>query len=157
MTAARGGPVECRGSSGRADGRDKLLHALAHLDDLDCAGCRVRLDAAALGPGVGIVVVADIGEQELASVLWTMMRMSPLDPHRPEMRVARPLDAMEFQAGRRRVHLQIECRGLGGLLLRGGEARESGGEGVGDAEFHCSGSWPKIDHLAKSGRRVPSR
>ena len=42
-----------------------ILYPLADLDDLGGAGGRVSLDAAAFGPGIGIVVVADIREQEV--------------------------------------------------------------------------------------------
>jgi hypothetical protein len=54
----------CLRSRGRKGGRD-FLYPLPHLHDLDRAGLWVGLDAAAaLCPPVGVIVVADIGEQE---------------------------------------------------------------------------------------------
>ena len=49
---------------GRWRWRGDLLDPLPHFHDLDGAGARVRLDPASLGPGIGIVVVTDIGQEE---------------------------------------------------------------------------------------------
>ena len=65
-----------------------------------------------------------------------MSRMSPLDPHRPEVLVLRLVELVELHARVGRVHLQVEGRGLDGLLLVAGQPGEAVGEGVGDAEFH---------------------
>lgn len=43
---------------------DDFLDTLAHLDDLDRAGARMRFDPASFRPGIGGVVMADIGDQQ---------------------------------------------------------------------------------------------
>ena len=54
----------------------------------------------------------------------------------PEVLVLRPVDLVPLQARMRRVHLQVERRGLDRLLLVTGQLREAVGEGVSDAELH---------------------
>jgi len=97
----------------------------------------LRLDTPALSPGVRIVMVADIGEQEARLGLVNDDADVAARPHRPEMRVARTLNAVELQTRGRRVHLQIERGCLGRLLLRSGQAREGGGEGGRDPELQA--------------------
>ena len=64
-----GAGEERRAGRGDGDGDDDLLDALADLDELGGAGGGVDLEAAALGPGVGGVVVADPGEEGVGAAL----------------------------------------------------------------------------------------
>ena len=101
---------------------DDFLNALAHLDDLRRAGLGMRLDAAALGPGISIVVMIDIADQEAASVLWTIRRMSRLT--RIDQKFGSFDLSMRWNCRPRRggVHLQIENGFLNRLLLLRGKA-----------------------------------
>jgi len=58
------------------------------------------------------------------------------DPHRPEIRIFRPVKLVELHAGIGRVHLEVESRGLDRFLLLPGELRKALGKGIGNAEFH---------------------
>ena len=110
----------------------------------------MRLDPPALGPGVGIVVVADIGEEEARLGLVDDDADVAADPHRPEMRVAGAVDAVEVQPGCRRVHLQIERRGLGRLLLLRSAS-------VARAEVKVAAMRNSITHVASSRPRDRER
>ena len=105
-------PARGSAASAGAARRDKLLHPLADLDDLDGAGARVRLDAPPLGPGVGVIMVTDVGQQEAGVGLVHDDAEVAVHPDRPEMGVRELLDAMELKARCRRVDLQVEGRGL---------------------------------------------
>ncbi len=63
------------------------------------------------------------------------MRMSALARTDQKFRSRERVDAVEAQAGRGGVELQVEGCRLGGLLRRRVQAGEGGGEGVGDAEL----------------------
>jgi hypothetical protein len=117
--------------------RRDLLHALARLDDLDRAGLGVRLDPAALGPGIGVVVMADIGDEGRVAALVQDQADVAIDARRPEVRVLALVDAMKLQAVAGRIDLEIEHARLHRLLIRRREAAEGGGEGFGDEEGHC--------------------
>ena len=93
---------------------DDLLDPLADLDELGGAGRGVGLEAAALGPGVGGVVVADPGEQEVGAALVEDDAEVAVDADGPEVAVAGAVDAVELQAGGGGVDLEVE----GGVLTR---------------------------------------
>lgn len=141
---AREGLAWCRGHGRRvrlrrARGRGRrVLGPFHHFHQLGSASAGVGFDAAALGPGIGVVVVADIAEQQAG--LGAMQDDADVvaGAGSPEILVFGAVDAVQFQGRRGRVDLKIEGGGLGGALLLGGQAREAGGEGVGDAEFHHS-------------------
>ena len=116
--------------------RRHLLDALAHLDDLDGTCLGMRLDAPALGPLVGVVVVADVGQQEALRRLVDDDADVAARPARPEIRVLGVADAVPLQARMLRVGLQVEHGGLDRLLLVARQLGERGGEAVSDAEFH---------------------
>ena len=61
--------------------------------------------------------MADIGQQEARLGLVDDDADVAADPHRPEMRIAGRSMRWKLQPWRRRVHLQVECRSLGSLLL----------------------------------------
>jgi hypothetical protein len=86
------------GGRGRRRWRGDILDPLPHFHDLDGPSARVRFDPAALGPGVGIVVVADICQEEARLGLVDDDPDVATDPYRPEMWIARTLDAVEAQA-----------------------------------------------------------
>lgn len=116
---------------------EDLLDTLADLDKLRCAGGRVHFQLAPLGPLIGLVVVIDIAEQQTASGLVDDQTNVTADTHRPEVRVFGSVELVEAHAVASRVNLQVERGGLGGLLLVARQARQAGGEGVSDAEFHA--------------------
>jgi hypothetical protein len=116
--------------------RRHLLDALAHLDDLDGTGLGMRLDAPALRPRIGIIVVADVGKEEALRRLVDDDADIPVDPARPEIRVLGDIDAMQLQARIHRVGLQVEHGGLDPLLLVARQLGQRRLEGISDAEFH---------------------
>jgi hypothetical protein len=122
----------------------RRFHALRQLDELCRAGRRVALDPAALGPGVSIIVVADITKQQAHRRPMHNQANLVTDPHRPEIRVARPFESMKPQARASQVQLQIESCRLDRLLLGSIEPGEAGGKRVGDAKFHLAAS-PKLE------------
>ena len=95
---------------------------------------RMRLDAPPRRPGVGLVVVVDIGEQQARLRLVQDDADVGVHAHGPKIPVARVVDPVHLQTGVLRVGLQIEGRCLHGLLVGGGEPRQGVSEGVGDAE-----------------------
>jgi hypothetical protein len=58
------------------------------------------------------------------------------DPDRPEVLVPRRVQLVKTEARAGRVQLQVKRRGLDGLLLVAGQAGQTVGKGVGDAEVH---------------------
>ena len=103
--------------------RGDFLHALAHLDDLDRAGARMRLDPPAFGPSVGVVVVADIGDQQALARLVNDQADVAIDARRPEIGVLAVVDAVQLKTVAGRVHLKIEDARLHGLLVEAADSR----------------------------------
>ena len=56
------------------------------------------------------------------------------DPDRPEVLVLRLVKLVKLHPRIRRIHLEVECRRLDGLLFVASEATERVSEGVGDTE-----------------------
>ena len=98
-------------------GRRDLLDPLAHLDDLDRAGARMRLDPPPLGPGIGVVVMIDIGDQHRLAGLVDDQPDVAVDPRRPEVRVLALVDPVQLETVAARVHLQVEHARLDRLLV----------------------------------------
>ena len=92
------------------------------------------------GPLVRRVVMIDVEEQEAGSGPVDDQPDVATDPNGPEVLVLRPVDLVQLQARMRRIHLEVERRGLHRLLLVAGQLREAVGEGVGDSELHPSRS-----------------
>ena len=59
-----------------------------------------------------------------------------IDADRPEIRVLGLRQLVELQSRLRRIHLEVESRGLGSLLLSPGQFGEAIGEGIGNSEIH---------------------
>ena len=116
--------------------RGDILHPLANFDDLDRAGSGMRLDPPPFRPGIGGVVVVDIGNEKALGRLVHDQADVAIDPGRPEIRVLAVVDAMQLQTGAAAVHLQVEHTRLHRLLVHAGEPVERRGEGVGDEEVH---------------------
>lgn len=116
--------------------RRDLLDALTHFDDLDRARLGMRLDAPALRPRIGFVVVVDIGEQQARLGLVDDDPDVAADPGRPEIRVLRLVDAMQLQTGVGRIDLHVEGRRLHGLLVLSRKPGQRVGERGGDEEIH---------------------
>ena len=96
----------------------------------------MRLDPPAFGPGIGVVVVADIGDQQALARLVNDQADVAIDARRPEIGVLALVDAVQLKTVAGRVHLQIEDARFHSLLVEAGEPVEGGGEGVGDQEVH---------------------
>ncbi len=96
----------------------------------------MRLQLAAFGPVVGLVVVIDVAEQQAVSRLVDDQPDVAADADRPEVLVLRLVELVKLMPGLAGLSCKIERRRLDGLLLVAGQAGEAVGEGVGDAEFH---------------------
>lgn len=88
-----------RFGGGDGDRDDDLLDALADLDELGGAGRGVDFEAAALGPGVGGVVVADPGKEGVGASLVEDYAEVAGDAGGPEVAVAGAVDAVKLEAG----------------------------------------------------------
>mgnify|MGYP000399456480 CR=1 FL=1 len=121
---------------------DDLLHPLADLHQLRGAGAGMRLQLATLGPGVGGIVMAHVGEEQAARCPVDDQPQVAADTHRPEVLVLRLLQLVKLHPRRGRVHLKIERGRLHGLLLVARQPRQAVGEGVGDPEIHSGVSTP---------------
>jgi hypothetical protein len=118
-------------------GRGDILHPRAHLHDLNRAGSGVRLDPSPLRPGIGVIMVADIGDEEAFAGPVHDQPDIAIDARRPEIRVLALVDAMQLKTVAGRVHLQIEDARLHRLLIDTGQAVERCRESVGDQEIHA--------------------
>ncbi|HRD76449.1 MAG TPA: hypothetical protein PK264_10995 [Hyphomicrobiaceae bacterium] len=107
----------------------------------------MRLDASALGPLVGIVVVIDVGEQKALRCLMDDDTDVAVDAHGPEVRVLRGIDPMKLKPWIGRIGLQIERRRFDRLLLVAREPAEGEREGIGDAKFHTCASLSSLPRL----------
>jgi len=117
-----------------------LFDSLAHFDQLRGAGFWVHLQPAAPRPAVGLIVVIDIAEQQAPLCAMDDDADAGADPRRPEIWIARPVHAVELEAGPRRVHLQVKGGCLDRFLFIPVQPAQAVGEGVSDAEKHdCGG------------------
>ena len=101
------------------DGAGDDLLTLDDLDDLGLTGRRVLLDLVALRPGVRVVVVVDVAQDERVALVVHDGAHVAVDPEAPHVAVTRVLDAVELEARLARVDLEVERRALGlrGVLL----------------------------------------
>lgn len=114
-----------------------LLDPLPKLHELSRARPRMRLQPPPLGPLVGVVVVADVAEQQAAGPVAVDDQPDVLrHTNRPEVLVPRLVQLVELHPRCGRVQLQIEGGRLDGLLLLPGEPAQAVGERVSDAEVH---------------------
>ena len=81
-------------------GDDDLLHPLPHLHQLGRARFGMRLQLAAFGPAIRVVVMPHIAEQHAGRGLVHDDAQIAADPHRPEIRVLAAIQAMKAQARR---------------------------------------------------------
>jgi hypothetical protein len=114
----------------------QLLHRLANLHQLRGARLRMGFQLAALGPGVGSVVMIDVAKQQAVGVSMHDDPDVAADPDRPEILVPRPFELVTAHGGIGRVELQVERRRLDEFLLLASQARQTVGESGGDAKFH---------------------
>ena len=130
------------------------LHQLAHLDELGRARGRVPLNLAPQRPGVGVVVMIDVAQQQAGVGFVDDDAEVVVDPHRPEVRVPGSIQAMKVQPRLRRVELKVEGGHLRRLLLLGCQAAQAAGEGVCNAKFH---GVPCAERLNTPARRRRGR
>ena len=124
------------GSAGAA-GVTELLDPLPHLDDLDRAGARMRLDAAPLGPEYRH---RRGGRHRPAgsspSVLWTMMRRSPLTRTDQKCGSRDRSIRWNFSPGADGSICRSKAVVFAAFCSAACKPGQGGGEGGGDAEFH---------------------
>ena len=113
-----------------------LFDPLADLYQLRSTGARMRFQLAALGPAIRLIVMIDVTQQQASRGFVHDQADIAADPHRPEVRILRPIEFVEVHSRVCRVQLQIKGCGLHRFLLVAGEAAEAVGEGVGDSEVH---------------------
>ncbi len=116
--------------------RGDILHPLANFDDLNRAGSRMRLDPSPFRPGIGGVVMIDIGNEQAFGRLVHDQPDIAVDARRPEIRVLALVDPMQLKTVAAAIHLQVEDARLHRLLVHAGEPIERRGKGVGDQEVH---------------------
>ena len=126
------GRIRCGDDDGHAD----FLDAFADFHELGGAGRGVDLEAAAFGPGIGGVVVADPGEEGVGAAAVQYDAEVAGDAGGPEVAVAGAVDAVKLEAGGGGIDLEVEGGLLGGGRFPGGETGQGGGEGVGNAQGH---------------------
>ena len=120
-----------------------LTHRLTDLDELRSSCRGMSFQPPSFCPLVRGVVMVDVAEQEARRRPVDDQPDVATDPNGPEVLVLRPVDLVQLQPRMRRVHLQVERRGLDRLLLVAGQLREAVGEGVGDAELHSYRRFPQ--------------
>lgn len=116
--------------SWREGWRRDLLNAFAHLDDLHGTRARMRFDAPPLGPGIGSVVVIDIGDKHAVARLMHDKADVAVDARRPKVGVLGIADPVHLEPVAGRVHLQIEDARLHRFLVKTGQAIEGGGNRI---------------------------
>src|SRR5262249_42022546 len=97
---------------------------------------RMRLELAALGPVVRLVMMAHVAEQQTVRRAVHDEPDVLADAHRPEPLVLRLAELVERHPGAGRVDLQVEGSSLDRLLLASGRRCWAVGERVGDTEVH---------------------
>lgn len=113
-----------------------LPHQFSDLDELRRARGRVGFELVSRRPGVGVIVMTHVAEEQARTRAVDDQPDLLVDPDRPEVLVPGAVQLVELHPGARGVELEIEGGGLDGLLLGAGELGEAGGEGVGNAEVH---------------------
>ena len=113
-----------------------FLHRFANLDQLRRACLGMGFEFPALGPGVGSVVVIDVAQKQTGLRLVDDQSNVAPGANGPEVLVLCLIELVEFHPGSGRVELQVEGRGLHGLLLVAGQSGKAIGKGVCDEEFH---------------------
>jgi hypothetical protein len=134
-------PRSRSGHGGRRTFLDVLRHhdfagGFPDLDELRGAGRGMRLQLPPLGPRVGIIVMADVAEEQAAACAVNDQPDVAVHAHRPEVPVFRAVEPVELHARAGGVELEVERGRLYRLLLIGPEAGQARGKRVGDAEFH---------------------
>lgn len=107
-------------------------------DQLRRPGLGVRLQPAALGPRVRLIVMTGEAQQQAPRVRWTISRRSRLARTDQKFLKSRPVELVELMPGICGVHLELERGRLHQLLLVAREAGQAVGEGVGDAQKFIS-------------------
>ena len=98
----------------------------------------MRLQPAALGPPVGIIVAVHIAENDVLPGAVQYDTQIKVHPGRPKAKVLGAGHTVQAEARIGDVGLQVKSSGLSRPLLFVGEAGEAGSERVGYAELHVS-------------------
>lgn len=97
-----------------------LAYLLADFDKLRGARFGMRFELAPLGPSIRLVVVIDVTQQQIVGAAMHDQTDIAIDAQRAEIRIARRIQLVELHTRMGRIKLQIERRGLNGLLLIAG-------------------------------------
>ena len=119
---------------------ENLLNGLANLHQLRSTRFWMRFQFPSLGPGVCLVVMIHVAEQQTAQRFVHDQADVGADAHRPEVLVLGLVDLVQLHPGVDRIKLQVEGSGLDGFLLVSGQTGEAVGKSVGDAEVHAGGN-----------------
>jgi hypothetical protein len=125
---------------GCGDG-DRLVNgnffdAFADFYQLGRAGAGMALNFAPHGPIVGGIVVIHIAEQQAGGCFVDDESYVAADAGRPEVGIPGALNAVELQAGVRRVELEVESGRFHRFLLLGGQLLQTILKCTGNAKFH---------------------
>ena len=96
----------------------------------------MRLDPSAFRPGIGVVVVADISDQQAVAGLVNDQADFAIDARRPKIGVLAVVDTVQLETVAGRVHLEIEDTRFHRFLVQARQAVEGSCEGVGDQKVH---------------------
>ena len=96
----------------------------------------MALDPAPLGPGISLVVMVRIAEQQARRASVDDQADVAARPDGPEVRVLGLAQLVKAHARVGGVELEVEGGRLHRLLLLVGQLGQAVGEGIGDAEVH---------------------
>jgi len=113
-----------------------LLNDLTDFDELGRSRFGVSFEFAAFRPMIGVVVMADIAEQETGFGAVQDEADVTGNSNGPEALVLSLVEFVKLEAGVGGIELQVEGRGFRGFLLVASETGQAFGEGIGDTEFH---------------------
>ena len=122
-------------------------------DDMDGTSLGVRLDAPALGPSIGLVMVSDLTDEETACGLVGNQSQVCIHTYRPEIRVFRLFDAVEVQSGRRSINLKIDYSRVQRLCVLSRQARQRGSKAIGEQKVNRGPGW-RSRKMSESSRSL---
>jgi len=96
----------------------------------------MRLQLSPFAPVIRVVVMSDVAQQQTRIGPMHDQPDIAVHPNRPESSILGLIKLVKLQTRMSRIQLQIECRGLYGLLLIAGEFGEAVRKCVGNSKFH---------------------
>jgi hypothetical protein len=96
----------------------------------------MRLENSPFSPLVSLIVMVHIAEQQAGCCPMHDDEQIAGHPYRPEIPVAGRVQFVELESGISRIQLQIECSGLGSLLLLACKPRQAIDKRIRNPKFH---------------------